>query len=116
MSQSRIDELVDRLLSRKLWLCLLSVAFACWNYTEGRLSATDFQVAIFAAVGVYTVSEGLTDAVGAYRPKPSAGDTQSVAVNTTAAEPVPVPAAEMEVKPKRVRKPKVKPVEVVSRG
>lgn len=96
-----LSDLYERLSSRKLWLALLSIAFAAWNYAEGRLSATDFQVAIFGAVGVYTVSEGITDAVGAYRPKPSSGDVQSVTVGTEA----PATIAATTTKPARKARP-----------
>lgn len=104
MSQSKWDDAYDRLTSRKLILCLISVALAAYGHFSGHLSYVEFQTAVFAAIGVYTVSEGITDAVGAYRPKPAPGDVQSVNVG---AAPVPaVKPTPKRVRPSRAKKPK----------
>lgn len=96
MSQSKWDDLVDRLSSRKLWLAVLSIAFALWNHLEGRLSAVEFQAAVFAAVTAFSVAEGAADAVAAYRPRPSSSD-QTVNVGTEGATVTPAPDASDEL-------------------
>jgi hypothetical protein len=106
MSQAKWDDLYDRLSSRKLWLAILSIAFALWGYYEGRLDAVQFQTAIFGAVTAYTVAEGITDAAGAYRPKPAAGDAQTVNVGT---EAPPTVAAVTTPPAKRIRPSRAKP-------
>lgn len=101
MSQAKWDDLYERLSSRKLWLALLSIAFAAWNYAEGRLSAVEFQASIFGAVTAFSIAEGAADAVAAYRPKPDAGDTQQVNVGTEA----PATVAATTTKPARKARP-----------
>jgi hypothetical protein len=103
VSQSKLDDLYDRLTSRKLWLALLSVVFGLWNYAEGRLTPVEFQAVVFGAVTAYTVSEGLTDAAAAWHTSPDTTVRTTVNTNTDPSPPPVVP-----VKPKRVRKPKVK--------
>src|SRR5690348_11841334 len=61
MSQDRIDDLYDRLTSRKFILTLLAVAFAIWNYHDGELTALQFQAAITASVMAYLGVEGAID-------------------------------------------------------
>lgn len=70
MSQSRIDDLYDRLTSRKLWLALLSIGFALWGYHMGDLTAQQFQTAVMVAVTAYTAAEGASDALAAWGSKP----------------------------------------------
>lgn len=86
MSQSRLDDMYERLSSRKLWLALLSIAFAFWNFHDGRMTAVEFQQSVAAAVITFSVAESAVRAVGAYRPKPATGDAQTVNVGNEAVE------------------------------
>lgn len=61
LSAGKLDELFDRLTSRKLWMALLTIGFAAWNYYDGRLTPEQFQTAITAAALGYMGAEGLTD-------------------------------------------------------
>lgn len=68
MSQDRWGDLYDRLTSRKFLLCLFMLSLAIAGYSSGHSTWGEFQQAALTAIGVYTVAEGATDAVGALRP------------------------------------------------
>lgn len=84
MSQSRIDDLVDRLTSRKLILCVVSILLAIYGHASGHLTFEQLQMSVLTAVGIFSGAEGLADAAAAFRPKPDA-PTQTVNVDTQAA-------------------------------
>lgn len=109
MSQSRWDDLYDRLSSRKLWLTLMAGAFAVWNYLEGRLTPVEFQTAITAALIAYLGAEGLSDAAGAFRSTPDQVVSVDASTTTTSKPLPPLVAA-----PKRVRPSRAKPKETKS--
>lgn len=64
----------DRLTSRKLLLCLTSVALAIWGHHAGIIDGDRMMTAISVAVTAYTAAEGVSDAAAAWRSKPSAPD------------------------------------------
>jgi len=82
MSDDRLNDLYDRLSSRKLWLALLTIGLAAYGHVSGHLDYDDFVKAVLAAVATFSIAEGAADAVGAYRPRPATGDTQNVTVGT----------------------------------
>ena len=118
MSQSRTDELVDRLLSRKLWLCLITIILAAYGHTSGYLAYDDFVKTVLGAVGIFSLAEGAADAAGAWHSTPDT--TVKTTVNTTNTDGPPEVKRETEAKPsarpKRVRKPKATAEKVVLRG
>lgn len=57
----------SRLTSRRLWLALLAIGFACFGYHNGALTAVELQTSVTAAVVAYLASEGLSDAATALR-------------------------------------------------
>lgn len=67
MSQSKLDDLYDRLTSRKLLLCVTSVALAIWGYHAGIIDGDKMMTAISVAVTAYTAAEGASDAVAAWK-------------------------------------------------
>jgi hypothetical protein len=107
MTQDRWDDLYDRLSSRKLWLCLVTVGLAAYGHFSGRLDYDDFVKAVLAAVATFSIAEGAADAVGAYRPKPASGDTQNVTVGAdtplTNTAPTTTPAAKARSSRARVK-------------
>lgn len=70
MSQSKWDDLYNRLTSRKLLLCITSVALAIWGYYAGIIDGDKMMTAISVAVTAYTAVEGASDAVAAWRASP----------------------------------------------
>jgi hypothetical protein len=48
-----ISRIVGALTSAKLWMTLLAIGFAAWNYQRGALSAEAVQAAITGAVALY---------------------------------------------------------------
>lgn len=77
MSQSKWDDLYDRLTSRKLLLCLTSVVLAIWGYHAGIIDGDRMMSAISVAVTAYTAAEGASDAVAAWRSKPADAITEA---------------------------------------
>ncbi|HVQ45161.1 MAG TPA: hypothetical protein VMT30_09505 [Candidatus Saccharimonadia bacterium] len=79
MSQSKLDDLYNRLTSRKLLLCLFMLALAIAGYWGGHITWSEFQTAALGAVGIYTVAEGASDAVGAWRSQPTVPTVDEIA-------------------------------------
>jgi hypothetical protein len=71
MTPERWNDLYDRLTSRKLLLCIVTIILAIFLYHTGDLTAVQLQQAVLVAVGVYTTAEGATDAIGAWRSTPT---------------------------------------------
>jgi hypothetical protein len=84
MSEDRWNDLYDRLTSRKMWFAIAAIAFACWNYHNGELNAVQFQYAVMAAAGFYTVAEGAVDVATVVKGPPAA----STSTTTTTTIPV----------------------------
>lgn len=114
MSPSKLDDLYERLTSRKFLLCLVSLGIFTLGYANGSLTYEDFSKAVLGAVLTYSAAEAATDAAAAWHTSPDT--TVRTTVNTTAAPEAVTEPPVAATRPKRVRKPKVKPVEVAGRG
>lgn len=85
MSSSKLDDLYDRLTSRKFLLTVLGLIFAIWNYLEGRLTAIEFQTAVTALIVGYGAVEGVTDAFA----RPAPHDNQATTTIVNSGSPIP---------------------------
>jgi hypothetical protein len=111
MSQDKWNDLYDRLSSRKLWLCVVTIALAAYGHFSGHMNYDDFVKAVLAAVATFSIAEGAADAVAAYRPKPATGDTQNVNVGTDV--PV-VEATTLKAPAARIRPSRAKPKAILT--
>lgn len=89
-------DMYNRLTSRKLLLCITSVALAIWGYSAGVIDGEKMMTAISVAVTAYTAAEGVSDAVGAWRSQPAAPD-QVVNVDTGLPAPSPMRLSDEDV-------------------
>lgn len=62
LTQSTVDLIRQKLLSRKFWVWVFSICTALAGYFSGTVSADVTIAALIAAGAAYQVSEGVADA------------------------------------------------------
>lgn len=93
MDPSIARDLVERLTSRKFILTLVVILLAVVGYMSGQLDYGQFVNTVLFAVGIFSGVEGLADAAGALKGRPTPPSVNTTNVNVESKPPADPPLA-----------------------